>query len=161
MKSKMNTWSRLKNILGVPLNSPVALEPGPPTEKVTPPATPLEKPHCILIDDDSLIQMAWESSANDHQVWLESFSSAEAFFQAMHRFDKSTAIYLDSRLENGQPGEEVARVLYEMGFHNLRLATAFPPDFFEPMAWLKEIVGKEPPWLTQSPLKESDGDVNE
>jgi hypothetical protein len=107
----------------------------------------LAKPGCVLIDDDALIQMAWEISAQAHGVELVTFSDAASFLKVADAYARDTAIYVDSRLKGSESGERVAYLLHEMGFDNLRLATALPRDFFGHLPWIREIVGKEPPWL--------------
>jgi len=43
-------------------------------------------------------------------------------------------------------GEEIAKGLYEKGFRNLYLTTGHSPETFPHLPWIREIVGKKPPW---------------
>ncbi len=99
----------------------------------------------ILIDDDSLIRMTWSICANDNNKSLLCFSSPDDFFIASPNIGKNSPLYVDSNLENGIKGEEIAKRAFDLGFRNIYLATGYDPTHFEqPMPWLRGIVGKDP-----------------
>lgn len=52
----------------------------------------------------------------------------------------------DSNLQNGEKGEEISKTLYDLGFTQLYLATGYQPEKFGQLPWIKQVVGKAPPW---------------
>jgi hypothetical protein len=100
----------------------------------------------ILIDDDPLIHMAWEIAASAAAKRVRCFSVPAEFFASASHYESHVPIYVDYHFGNGEDGERISREIAELGFDNIYLATAYPPDFFSSMPWLKGIVGKEPPW---------------
>ena len=66
------------------------------------------------------------------------------------RYARTTPIYIDSHLGDGIRGEDFAKELHDAGFSRVYLATGSLETAFPPMPWLSEIVGKEPPGLTNS-----------
>jgi len=101
----------------------------------------------ILIDDDPLVRLTWKISAERRRVSLQTFASLEEFQNFKSQVDLASPIYIDSQLQNGIRGEEVARVLFQEGFSELWLATGYDSAQFEGyQQYLKGIVGKDPPW---------------
>lgn len=100
----------------------------------------------ILIDDDPLIRMIWESRAKSKGINLVTYDSAESFADDVERIATNVEIYIDRDLPNGVKGEEYAKILFEKGFKNLILATGHEPEFFGPLPHIKKIIGKEAPW---------------
>jgi len=88
----------------------------------------------------------WTYAAKEKQKTVDLYFNADSFIAKAAEIDPTTPIYIDSNLGNGLRGELIAKDLYEMGFHEIYLATGYPADDFEPMEWIKGIVGKEPIW---------------
>jgi hypothetical protein len=44
-------------------------------------------------------------------------------------------------------GEEIAKDIHDKGFEEIYLCTGYPADYFPDMPWIKEIVGKTPPFF--------------
>lgn len=101
----------------------------------------------ILIDDDELIRMIWKSSAQGHGMDLNTYSCPERMFENIDTINKNTTFFIDSRLENGIKGEDVAQKLFDLGYQNLYLATGYEPEQFSHLRIFKGVIGKEPPWL--------------
>lgn len=102
----------------------------------------------ILIDDEALIHQAWGLAAKKKNKSLLCFYSVAEFFERLPSVAKDTCIYIDSDLAPEQlKGEEIAKDLFERGYRNLFLCTGYPASRFPRMPWIKEILGKEPPWL--------------
>lgn len=99
----------------------------------------------VLIDDDAMVHMNWETAAEEAGVELKAFRSPAEFLANLAAFPKDTPIYIDSELEAEIKGEDIAADLKEKGFTNLRLATGHPPERFAHLPWLK-VIGKESPW---------------
>lgn len=103
----------------------------------------------ILIDDDYLIQICWQKSAEANKKTIAVFSTLEDFFAEAKKFEKSTAIYLDVSLANGIRGDIAAKKVFGMGFFNIYLATGYEPDKFVGNPYIKGVVDKYPPFFKQ------------
>jgi signal transduction histidine kinase len=107
---------------------------------------PSPKLDAILIDDDLLIHMLWKQCAKAEGKKIQTFSTSEAFAATAEILDRETPIYVDSNLGNGVKGEDIARGLHGQGFTELYLATGYNPAKFEGLAFLRGVMGKEPPF---------------
>ncbi len=108
-----------------------------------------EKYHCILIDDDPLIEMTWTMAAKEHNKSLRYFTCPQDFFKACSEIDPTTPVYIDSNLgvdEQGQSikGEAVAKDIFEKGFKEIYLATGYAQEDIKTEAYIKAVVGKDP-----------------
>ncbi|MDD5655972.1 MAG: HAMP domain-containing sensor histidine kinase [Elusimicrobia bacterium] len=103
-------------------------------------------PDAVLLDDDALVRMTWKAAAKSKGIDLAAFPAPRDLLAAIETFPKGTAIYLDSKLGDGVKGEDVAKELHAKGFTNLYLATGYDRDSLPAMPWIREVVGKEPPW---------------
>jgi hypothetical protein len=117
---------------------PMEFKPAPPQRQAG--------PDVLLLDDDALTRMTWEMTAKAKGIKLAAFSNPNEFLAAAAGVPKDTAIYLDCELSGGVRGEAVAKDLHSQGFTNLSLATGHPPDTLPSMPWIRQVVGKEPPW---------------
>lgn len=110
-------------------------------------ACPLSlRPDAVLIDDDQLVHTVWKVAASSNGKTLGTFSTPREFLAIVSGLDKSTPIYVDSKLGEGVRGEDFARDLHAQGFWNLYLATGRQSESLPPMPWIKEVVGKKAPW---------------
>ena len=102
----------------------------------------------ILIDDNILVRRSWIKKANRLNLNLVTFKSFEDFFNSFKDyFPEDTEIYIDSELGNGILGEVEIKKLYdELGYRTIKLVTAKNKDDFDPMYWIADIIGKDPPW---------------
>jgi hypothetical protein len=100
----------------------------------------------LLLDDDPLTRMTWELAAKSKGINLVAFSNPKEFLAAVEGIRKDTSIYLDCELADGVRGEAIAKDLYAQGFTNLTLATGHSPETLPPMPWIRQVMGKEPPW---------------
>jgi hypothetical protein len=103
----------------------------------------------VLLDDDDLVRMVWETSAKNNSLNFRSFSTNEELLNFIKKFSAETLFYIDSSLCDGVKGEDVAKELYKEGFTELYLATGHDPSSFDvdKMPFIKGIFGKEPPWI--------------
>jgi hypothetical protein len=92
------------------------------------------------------VRLNWEVTARSKSLYLAAFADPEAFLKAVDSFSKETPIYLDSELGDGVKGEDIAKGLHAKGFTHLFLATGYDPQFLPDMPWIKNVVGKDPPW---------------
>jgi hypothetical protein len=102
----------------------------------------------ILIDDDSLVHAMWSYAAKTMNKSVDLHFNVDSFLAKANEIDPRTPIYIDSNLGCGIRGEAVAQDLYRIGFREIYLATGHSADDFEPMEWIKGIVGKEPAWIS-------------
>jgi len=99
----------------------------------------------VLIDDDELVLMNWQISARKKGIKLMKYKSIKEFYKDIDKIEKETPIYIDSELEEGQKGEDIAKDLREKGFKKIILETGHESERFKDISWLK-IVEKEPPF---------------
>jgi len=100
----------------------------------------------ILIDDDPLIHSTWHSVARMKKKKIIAYKNTHDFLSECSRIDKTTPLYIDSKLSDGVKGEVAAKTIHAKGFENIYLATGTPASEFGPMPWIKGIVGKVPPF---------------
>lgn len=106
----------------------------------------LREADAILIDDDPLVHLVWNSVAKDSEKKIFCYSSYECFLLEKDFFDRRTPVYIDLNLKE-QSGVTVGLKMKEEGFDQLRLATGdrlFSPD----EGVFLSVIGKEPPWST-------------
>lgn len=89
--------------------------------------------------------MTWKMAAKKANVPFEAFSSAEEFKSRLSDIHKDSTVYIDSNLGSVK-GEEFARELFELGFKEIYLSTGYEKTDFPVMPWIKDVVGKVPPW---------------
>lgn len=98
----------------------------------------------VLIDNDELVRLTWETKAKMAGVSLLSLNSPELLNQFLDKISKTqTKIYIDSELDNFVRGEFVAKSLYEKGYQHLFMATGHESSRFKNYQFLK-CVGKKP-----------------
>lgn len=102
------------------------------------------KSDVILIDDDELIHLVWQSVARKKDKKLVGLYSFHEFLKRAGEFDFTSTIYIDSNLKNEVKGEEVSKEAFEMGFKNIYLCTGYEASHFPEMPHIKGIVGKDP-----------------
>lgn len=105
---------------------------------------PLEYFDAILIDDDSLVELAWNMVAKEKNKKLLYFSNPADFFDESEKFHFESPIYVDSNLGHGIKGEDVSLRISEMGFKNVNICTGYQVTDFPPMPWVRSIIGKDP-----------------
>ncbi len=106
---------------------------------------PKSKFDFVLVDDDPLVRMTWEMAAKDQGKALVCFSSGEAIKSVIKDISSESRFFIDSNLGKDEKGEDLAKELFDLGYHNLYLATGYEPDQFAHVTWVKGIVGKDLP----------------
>lgn len=99
----------------------------------------------VLLDDDSIIHLAWKISAESNNKSILIFENPNDFFKEIESIDPSTKLYVDSNLGEKIKGQDVAKQAYDLGFKEIYLCTGFEKDTFSEMPWIKDIIGKEMP----------------
>lgn len=99
----------------------------------------------VLIDDDQLTRMVWESKAAKENVNLICFSSRAECLEKLNTIKKETVFYIDHHI-GSDSGVELARELFDRGYKELYMATGSSKDEFKGLSFIKGIIGKEPPF---------------
>ncbi len=78
----------------------------------------------VLVDDDALIRLTWESKAKSKSIPFKTFSTSEELLQNLNNLSKDTVFYLDLEIKGSAlTGDELAKQLQEKGFHEIYLAS--------------------------------------
>ncbi|MFP5386738.1 MAG: ATP-binding protein [Bacteriovoracia bacterium] len=101
----------------------------------------------ILIDDDKMTHFSWKLAAKKAEVDFEAFTSVQDFIKTCSFYEHSTPIYIDSDLGKGLKGEVLSEEIYNLGFTQLYLATGYSASDINKPSWIKEVLGKSPPFL--------------
>lgn len=101
----------------------------------------------ILIDDDPLVRLTWESRAKKMNIPFQSFSNPQELKNLISTFPNTTTFYIDHEIKGSQiSGLELAKELSTKGFSELYLATGYDAKNLPPSPFIKGIVGKKPPF---------------
>lgn len=107
-------------------------------------AKPKQKLDCILIDDDPLIEMAWEMVAKKKGKSFKYFSHPDELFEKISDYDFETPLYIDQYLGGNIKGDVVSKKFFDLGFKNIYLCTGADNEDFKNLNWIKQVRGKEP-----------------
>lgn len=83
-------------------------------------------------------------SANSQNKKFIGFYNPGDFLFAAARFHLDTKIFVDSNLGNSIKGEDLSKIVFELGFKNIYLCTGYQASQFSDMPWIREVIGKEP-----------------
>jgi signal transduction histidine kinase len=100
----------------------------------------------IIIDDNQTLTDAWILHGEKVGKRVLAFNRIIDLKLALPFFNNTIPIYIDFDLNDELCGRELSKELYEMGFANLNLITGYPSAYLEKMPWIKNILGKEPPF---------------
>ena len=98
----------------------------------------------ILIDDDKLVHINWSTYCKKNQIPFQGYKSIDDFIADSETFDKATRIFIDSNLGDGIKGEIESEKIFNLGFHNLFLATGYQKGDIDKPSWIKEVYSKGP-----------------
>lgn len=104
----------------------------------------------VLIDDDSLVHMIWQLSAAKFGKSFIGYHSHSQFLKNATYLDFDTPIVIDSQLEYGIRGEDIAKEIYDLGFKNIYIGTGLAPSSIPAFSWIKGTIGKDPIWTLNS-----------
>ena len=100
----------------------------------------------ILIDDDPMMHMIWQMSSKQAGKNLGVYFTFDNFMQDIDCLDISTPIYIDANLKDGVCGDVVSESIYNYGFKEIYLTTGYDKERFSSLPWIKDVIGKYPPW---------------
>ena len=101
----------------------------------------------VLIDDDRVIQEAWQEAAKDAGLLLIAYENVDKFLVDAKLYQKEIDIFIDSDLD-GKHGEVEAKKVYELGFTSLTLLKSFQFDREKSIPkYITELISKTPPFL--------------
>lgn len=104
-----------------------------------------QKFDAVLLDDDSLVALAWTTVAQQNNKRFASFVEPEAFFAALNDIDRSSPIFIDSNLKDNIKGQDLVLKVKALNFKKIYIATGYEPEAFSVIPGLTAIVGKHPP----------------
>lgn len=96
----------------------------------------------ILIDDDILIQLGWQLKAEKENYEIDCYFNVYEFVASSSKYPLNTEIYIDSNLGQEAPGEIQAKKIFELGFQNIYLNTAYEDIQINDFPWIKKIIKK-------------------
>ncbi|NNM58255.1 MAG: sensor histidine kinase [Legionellales bacterium] len=105
-----------------------------------------QQPEIIFIDDNPTITESWRFMAELAGKKILTFNDIHSARKVILSLPKKTLIYVDADLTNHERGEDFAKELFELGYHELYLATGHEMEKFAHCYWLKEVIGKDPPF---------------
>src|ERR1700733_14386367 len=101
------------------------------------PVTIISNVNYVLVDDDELIANIWNLSAKMAGKNIKTFQNVSDFMMAFPLYEKNTMFYIDASLGGDIKGEDVAKILYDQGYHNLFITTGYPKENFSHVHWVK------------------------
>ena len=101
------------------------------------------KPDVVLIDDDSLIRIIWETEARFYKHVCYCFSNLESFIN--HNIDKDVPVFMDYRWGDEPAGLRMASYVLREGYRNVYITTGCEPEDVNAPPQIQGIVGKEYP----------------
>ncbi len=117
------------------------------TIKITLQIIPRINPHStnVLIDNDELVCITWETKARKAGVNLIIFKSSAEIFSSISPLPIDSTFYIDSELDN-EKGEDIAQRLYSMGHLNLIMCSGHSKEKFAHLHFIKKVISKAPPF---------------
>jgi len=100
----------------------------------------------VFLDDIQAVTLAWEIRAEKVGREVATFNNAEAFTAFVKTCPHNINIYVDVDLGGNKKGQDVAKVLYELGYKNIYLTTGHDPSLFSDIDWIKGVIDKNPPF---------------
>ncbi len=104
-----------------------------------------KKKHIVLLDDDDLLRLTWESKARTENIGITTFSHPDDLLKAISKLPENAVYYIDSCLSDEIKGEDIALQLSKLGISDIYLATGFEADKFADLDHIKGVVGKDFP----------------
>lgn len=99
----------------------------------------------ILLDDDELVRVTWESRAKKTGINLITYSNPYDFLGSVDKFPKNSIFYIDSEL-GSEKGEDVARKIFELGYINICMCSGYSEEKFAHLKFIQKTINKSPPF---------------
>ena len=100
----------------------------------------------VLIDDEPLVKMVWELSAEEKGISLTVYQRYEDFKKSAEEHSKETQILIDSNLGREGKGEDKISEILSLGFSKVWMCTSADLDEFDKYPGLSGAIDKTPPW---------------
>lgn len=101
----------------------------------------------VLLDDSPTTRLNWKLTAKIKGIEFSEFGSIKEFESSLSTISKNAKIYIDSNLGGDERGEDFAKRLYDQGYENLFMASSYSSSAFSDLPYIKDVIGKEPPWV--------------
>jgi hypothetical protein len=99
----------------------------------------------VLIDNDELVCITWETKAKKAGINLKTFRTSSEVFSNVSQLPIESIFYIDSELDN-EKGEDIALKLLSMGYLNLIMCTGHSKEKFAHLPFIKKVISKAPPF---------------
>jgi signal transduction histidine kinase/FixJ family two-component response regulator len=99
-----------------------------------------EKIPIVLIDDDRLVQLSWQSTAKKRNIPIQVFDSISDFLINSKTMDRNTIVYVDKNLGDNIDGVDASKCIYEKGFKKIIIASG--EDNINLPFWISGAQGK-------------------
>ena len=104
----------------------------------------------IFIDDEAINHSTWQAVAKIKNKTIAHFNHPHEFLKTIDKYSPQTPVYIDSNFGDGIKGEEIAEEIFKKGFKEIFLTTGSNSQDYPPLPWIKQIVGKEPPFVCKN-----------
>lgn len=101
----------------------------------------------ILLDDDELVRLTWESVAKRKNINFVAYANPSDLYKDIEFIDRSSRLYIDSLLGNDVKGEDIAADLFQKGFKEIYITSGFNKEFFNHLTFIRDVRDKRPPWV--------------
>ena len=106
---------------------------------------PYKTRSCVLVDDDALVRLTWETRAKKAGITLKTYPSVNDLLKVANHIEKDTIIYLDYEIKGSNlSGLELVEKLHKLGFKELYLTTGHNPKLIPNKSFIKGVLGKKP-----------------
>ena len=104
----------------------------------------------VLVDNDPIVRMLWQKSAEQNQITLHTFADPQTFLESSKALSPHTKLFIDVNLgeKANFSGISFSKTLSEMGFLHIFLCTGYKKEALPSVPWVQDIMGKIPPWVT-------------
>lgn len=100
----------------------------------------------ILIDDDDIIRLTWQLSAEQCGLKLHTYANFNNFVHSEVKFNNDVQIYVDFDFNDELDGGGVCERLSKLGFKNISIVTGYNKYCFSKRQLQWPILNKIPPW---------------
>jgi signal transduction histidine kinase len=99
----------------------------------------------VLVDDDNLVHFTWQLTAKDVGKSFRGFTTQAEFLEAAPELKRTSNVFVDVNLKNGDDGVELAKNIVRLGFNNVSVATGYDRVNQDLSVLGIGLLGKSPP----------------
>ena len=102
------------------------------------------KPFVVLIDDERLVHIDWFNYFKSLEIDFKPYYKVEDFISDSANIPKDALIYVDSNLGYGIRGEDEAKNIFLLGFHEISITTGYSKNLIRKINFIKKVIDKNP-----------------